>query len=352
MRRYGISDLSGVESTVAWLAGASLEEIAAIAVRKGLTPEQLLDDALFLADMLRGVGEVAEDTAKEIAELETVLKGWKSVVKAIGNQMLGYQTGTSNPADAVERLGIARQAITDYMGGADLATFLSGMGAEGQMTAIADLAALWGDYLSVAQEAYQRPSTEYQAIFEEVIGALGGLKDYGELQISEYEVQLQQLGWLEQIAINTGGGAGAGGGGGTGGGGTGGGGTGGGGTGGGGGNQNWWIGKTGYGGMEYTALWHPPEPTGWFWDPRGWFAKDRTRPDVPSYHYGTESAQEGLAMLKAGERVVNDNVGEINFYITGSNAYEIGDEVEARLSKYLRSQPGKSEVRRIVNHKG
>ncbi len=210
--RYG-SDLTSqsVRATIEAILGMSSTQLERFAAIHNVTTEQLMDDTLWLAEQFGIIGGAAGDAADSINDLVSRMNAWQNVVDALGNQILGYQTSLANPADAIERLGIARQAITDYMGGMDLSTFMSGLGSdEARIEAVQHLADLWNTYLGVGQEAHQRPSIEYQQIFEEVIGSLGMLQEYSALQVSEYEIQLQQLGWLEQIAINTGGGAGAG----------------------------------------------------------------------------------------------------------------------------------------------
>lgn len=143
----------------------------------------------------------AETQLETLQTLEKTIKTWKSVYDSVSAQLLGYQTTTANPQDAVERLAIARQAILNVTGGRSAMGYISSLGsAEEQASAIAILQDLYDNYLTVAQEAYQRPSTAYQNIFNEVTGELTSIMGYMESYAqSEWQIQIDQLDVLTSI---------------------------------------------------------------------------------------------------------------------------------------------------------
>jgi len=149
-------------------------------------------------DNLEGVNDSLRDS---ISEAENAAKSWGSLLKALDKEILGLRTGSDNPADIYERLAIAQQAIMDYTGGLGLSTYLANLGdtAE-QQEAIQDLMGLYNEYLALSQEAYQRPSSEYQQIYEDVMGAFLEMQDFAK---SEYDYWETQLDYLRQIAENT-----------------------------------------------------------------------------------------------------------------------------------------------------
>jgi len=142
---------------------------------------------------------VSEQFGLTISELESLAGSWQGVLDNIQNTQLSLLTGIANPADAFERLGIARSAIDQYTGGMSIDSYLASLSPEEQISAASDLQGLFSDYLAVAQEAYERPSPEYQQIFDEVISGLGTLEDYASDQLSAIEIDQQQLSTLQSI---------------------------------------------------------------------------------------------------------------------------------------------------------
>ncbi|HNR12163.1 MAG TPA: hypothetical protein PKM59_02490, partial [Thermodesulfobacteriota bacterium] len=142
---------------------------------------------------------VSEKFGMTISELDSLAGSWQSVLDNIQNTQLSLLTGLANPATAYDRLGIARSAIDEYTGGMSIDAYLAGLSPEEQISATSDLQGLLSDYLSVAQEAYERPSPEYQAIFDEVISGLGTLEDFAVDQLSAIEIDQQQLTTLQSI---------------------------------------------------------------------------------------------------------------------------------------------------------
>jgi len=149
-------------------------------------------------DNLDEVNDGLQDT---IREAEDASKSWGNLLKSIQSSILGLTTGTANQADVYERLALARNAITDLTGGRGIADYISGLGSESaQQEAIEDLMDLYNNYLSLAQEAYQRPSTAYQNIYDEILGAYQVMEGIAK---SEHDYWEAQLDYLKRIAENT-----------------------------------------------------------------------------------------------------------------------------------------------------
>jgi hypothetical protein len=95
-------------------------------------------------------------------------------------------TTTTSPRDIFERMYYLRDEMERVRGlyGAATGTEKAGYATE--------LQGLIQDYLGIAQEAYQRPSTEYQAIYDEMLQWLEGIKLDAESQgVSETDLLAQ-----------------------------------------------------------------------------------------------------------------------------------------------------------------
>ena len=84
-------------------------------------------------------------------------------IESLQATLLNLATSMDSPLDAEERMALIKKEINALMAG--------------DMTPedVSKIQALWMNYLRVAQEMYQRPSVEYQAIYTEVTGALNEL---------------------------------------------------------------------------------------------------------------------------------------------------------------------------------
>jgi hypothetical protein len=151
------------------------------------------------------VNQLTDEAGDNIdSTVEAASRAWHSLIDNIKSSILDLTTSSDNQADAVERLGIAAQAIRDYTGGASISSYLSGLSNdEDRRSAIESIMDMYGTYLGVAQEAYQRPSSEYQAVYQEVLSAYQTMQGLAESYVSDYDVQLQQLAALQSIANNT-----------------------------------------------------------------------------------------------------------------------------------------------------
>ena len=118
---------------------------------------------------------------EEANRLESVLSSWESALRSVQDQILSITTSmATSPLDAVERLGLIWDAINNF---GDIST----------PEAVSELQGLYNEMLSVAAEAYQRPSIEYQKEYAAALAGLGGLEDIADDIMSEYELQKKQL---------------------------------------------------------------------------------------------------------------------------------------------------------------
>jgi TP901 family phage tail tape measure protein len=119
-------------------------------------------------------------------QLETA-QAWSDLADSIGDQILKLKTGSSNQVDIFERLGIQRAEITRVQG------LYGGAGTDEERIKYAQqLQTLYGDLLTMGQEAYQRPSAEYQAIYQEVISALETLQSGALANVTTDPVEIQR----------------------------------------------------------------------------------------------------------------------------------------------------------------
>lgn len=130
--------------------------------------------------------EAALAQSEAAKDIRGAINKWLSVIANLNRTIYEMQTTLTSPADVEERM----QFIMDQ---------ILGFGEAATPEEMEELRQLWMDYLNLAQEAYQRPSVEYQAIYDTVLSTLEGLRDKAEGFISEYEVSLDQLATLEDM---------------------------------------------------------------------------------------------------------------------------------------------------------
>ncbi len=115
----------------------------------GSTEERLAQIEKYRQMALDGLTTATVKYARQIEGLQTTL--------------LNLTTGSDSPLDAMERLALAKKAIG------------SAMGPDMTPEDVSKIQNLWMNYLRIAQEAYQRPSLEYQNIYAETTAALNSL---------------------------------------------------------------------------------------------------------------------------------------------------------------------------------
>ncbi|MCK5606432.1 phage tail tape measure protein [Candidatus Pacearchaeota archaeon] len=129
----------------------------------------------------------------EKQEIENIKASFEGVYDTVSAQLLNIRTSSANPADILERLAIQRQHIDDLQ--------TQAIGAEGSERAslYSQMAAAWGQYLTLGGEAFQRPSNEYQAIFDQATAALEQIRQAAQFEISYAEEQMIAI---EQQAVS------------------------------------------------------------------------------------------------------------------------------------------------------
>ena len=109
-----------------------------------------------------------------------IIQGWKSLLDNIKTTILKLTTSTASPADVLERLSIQQQAIQR------MKELYQGVTGEERLKYAGDIYQMEQDLLAIGQEAYQRPSPEYRALFDSVVKDLqviqGDAEKYASLE--------------------------------------------------------------------------------------------------------------------------------------------------------------------------
>ena len=111
---------------------------------------------------------------------------WDDVIKSIQDQIFSLTTSMASPLTAIERMVL-------------VAAEIAATGVPITPEEVGTFQSLYGQYLELAQEAYQRPSAEYAAIFDQTISDLGNLSTIAEGLKTEYDIQVEQLDVLHDI---------------------------------------------------------------------------------------------------------------------------------------------------------
>jgi len=174
------------------------EEMATNAEALGLSLD-LLNEAYELQK------DAIEETALAIKEdwinaQKDIIGAWQNTIKSIRDQINEMMITSANPEDARTRMEVLGRQIESYTGGLSTEAYIAGLGtAEEQQAALSELQGMWGDYLSMAQDIYQRPSLEYQAIYDEVLAQLSAMENIAIAYQTESEILLDQLSVLTDI---------------------------------------------------------------------------------------------------------------------------------------------------------
>ena len=142
-----------------------------------------------------------EDYRDEILQTQQdLIDSWADAVKAVEDQIYELRISSANPMDEQARLSLQREAIADMLGGMSIEDYLASLGSDSErIDAIRKLQDMYGDILSSAQDMYQRPSSEYQAIYDEIMGNLETLADVAGGYQSQAEIAYEQLESLHSI---------------------------------------------------------------------------------------------------------------------------------------------------------
>ena len=119
----------------------------------------------------RLVEESYRDQIDALNEQIQAAEEWKRVSESIAEQILDMKLGWTNQQDIFERVDIAREEI------ARVQELYAGAGTDEERIQYAgQLQGLYGDLLNLGQEAWQRPSPEYQELYQEVLNGLEGIQ--------------------------------------------------------------------------------------------------------------------------------------------------------------------------------
>lgn len=150
--------------------------------------QDLLDQAVYLRDLqIESYLGAIESAEKEQAAADAINNAldnaidsantWGSAADSFSRTLDDLYYTSDNPADAQERLGSIKSWLDSNPINEDNAE---------------EVAEMWERYLETAQEAYQRPSVEYQAIFNESVAALESLES------TSLSMEEQMLGVAEE----------------------------------------------------------------------------------------------------------------------------------------------------------
>ncbi|MBI4774210.1 MAG: hypothetical protein HY788_08525, partial [Deltaproteobacteria bacterium] len=149
------------------LIASAQTEIENLEAQKSGIAEQISD----LNEQKSAIQESYRTQMEALEEQIRAAEQWKRLSESIADQILGMKLDWSNQQDIFERMDIARAEIERVRG------LYAGAGSDEERIGYAgQLQNLYGDLLSLGQEAWQRPSPEYQSLYEEVLGGLEALQ--------------------------------------------------------------------------------------------------------------------------------------------------------------------------------
>lgn len=104
------------------------------------------------------------------------MQAWKGVLDSVTKQVTDMRLTTANPHNALERLTLAQQLVTQAK-----AQFAE----QGTPESATALQQALGNELKIAQEAYQRPSSAYQHIFDQVSADLQAIQAVADVHAGD-----------------------------------------------------------------------------------------------------------------------------------------------------------------------
>ncbi len=150
-----------------------------------------IDNANDLIDALNDQNDAIDDQISAIQTEVDLTDKWMDVLDSVNSQILDMKTSTDSSADIFERLAVQRAELERVK------ALYEGATGEAKTGYASDLMTAISDYLSMAQEAYQRPSSEYQAIYDEMLGWLEDIKVDAEAGTADQTDLLAQIADLE-----------------------------------------------------------------------------------------------------------------------------------------------------------
>ena len=142
-----------------------------------------------------------EDFKDKILETQQgLIDAWGDAIQEVRDQIYDLMISSSNPMDETARLALQRQAIDDMLGGMSVSDYLASLSDDqARIEAVQKLQDMYGDILGSAQDMYQRPSSEYQAIYDEIMGNLTELADLAGGYQTQAQIMYDQLDALQTI---------------------------------------------------------------------------------------------------------------------------------------------------------
>jgi len=119
--------------------------------------------------------------------MEKIKDAFKSLGDSVRKQILDIKTGGTNQRDIYERLATQYAEVERLRGLAAGATGEERAGYQGE------LATALGGYLTMAEQAYTRPSLAYQAIYEAVLAELQAIQTEAETKVTFAESEIIRL---------------------------------------------------------------------------------------------------------------------------------------------------------------
>ena len=187
--------LALLQEGIGWLdqwVQANIEMIQAQYEAQKKAIQQQIDNINKQIDALNDQKDVISDQIDALQKQVDLVKEWSSVLDSVKKQLLDMRTSLTSPRDVFERMDVLKSEIERVKG------LYAGATGEEKAGYASELQSLIADYLSIAQEAYQRPSDAYQQIYDDMIGLLEMIQtDAQAFSVSEEDL-LQQIAVLEE----------------------------------------------------------------------------------------------------------------------------------------------------------
>ena len=135
--------------------------------------------------------EAINEQLEGLREQLRITQMWKNVVEQIKKQILDMMISAQSPRDVFERMAYARDEIGRLQG------LYAGASGEERAGYATELAQAIQAYMGLAAEAFQRPSPEYQAIYDEMIRLLDSIRIDAEGRMESEIDLLRQIRELE-----------------------------------------------------------------------------------------------------------------------------------------------------------
>jgi len=156
-----------------------------------------IDEAISNAEEMRSLileryeiekKKIEETYKTQIEAMEKIKDAYQSLHSKVSDQILSITTSGASQKDIYERIEVQKGEVERLR---ELAA-----GAEGAERAgyLSQLSTALGDYLTMAEEGYSRPSLEYGNIYEEVVAELRAIQEEAATQVSYAEGEVIRLG--------------------------------------------------------------------------------------------------------------------------------------------------------------